>query len=147
MRYYIVAGERSGDLHASNLVKALKKNDSTAEFRGFGGEYMEQAGVELAVHYRELAFMGLAEIITNANKIKKYIRLCKEDILTHKPDVIISSTMVDLISRSQNSARKTDSRSFTIYPQSIGLVSKEGALVKTLCRSIVCYSSFRKRVL
>ena len=89
MRYYIVAGERSGDLHASNLVKALKKNDSTAEFRGFGGEYMEQAGVELAVHYREMAFMGLAEIITNANKIKKYIRLCKEDILTHKPDVII----------------------------------------------------------
>src|SRR5688572_22862631 len=89
MRYYIVAGERSGDLHASNLVKALKKNDSTAEFRGFGGEYMEQAGVELAVHYREMAFMGLAEIITNANKIKKYIRLCKEDLLTHKPDVII----------------------------------------------------------
>jgi lipid-A-disaccharide synthase len=89
MRYYIVAGERSGDLHASNLVKALKKNDSTAEFRGFGGEYMEQAGVELAVHYREMAFMGLAELITNASKIKKYIRLCKEDIVTHKPDVII----------------------------------------------------------
>ena len=89
MRYYIVAGERSGDLHASNLVKALKKNDSAGEFRGFGGEYMEQAGVELAVHYREMAFMGLAELITNANKIKKYIRLCKEDILAHKPDVII----------------------------------------------------------
>jgi lipid-A-disaccharide synthase len=89
MRYYIVAGERSGDLHASNLVKSLKKNDRTAEFRGFGGEFMEQAGVELAVHYRELAFMGLAEIITNANKIKKYIRLCKEDIVAHKPDVII----------------------------------------------------------
>ncbi len=89
MRYYIVAGERSGDLHASNLVKALKKNDSAAEFRGFGGEYMEQAGVELAVHYREMAFMGLAEIITNANKIKKYIRLCKEDLLAHKPDVVI----------------------------------------------------------
>ena len=89
MRYYIVAGERSGDLHASNLVKALKKNDSAAEFRGFGGEYMEQAGVDLAIHYREMAFMGLAEIITNANKIKKYIRLCKEDLMAHKPDVII----------------------------------------------------------
>jgi lipid-A-disaccharide synthase len=89
MRYYIVAGERSGDLHASNLVKALKRNDPTAEFRGFGGEFMEQAGVELAVHYREMAFMGLAELITNANKIKKYIRLCKQDILAHKPDVII----------------------------------------------------------
>jgi lipid-A-disaccharide synthase len=89
MRFYIVAGERSGDLHASNLVKALKRNEPTAEFRGFGGEYMEQAGVVLAVHYREMAFMGLAELITNANKIKKYIRLCKEDIRAHKPDVII----------------------------------------------------------
>lgn len=89
MRYYIVAGERSGDLHGSNLVKALKEVDSSSTFRGFGGEYMQQAGVNLAVHYGEMAFMGLAEIITNANKIKKYIRLCKEDILAHKPDVII----------------------------------------------------------
>lgn len=89
MRYYIVAGERSGDLHGSNLVKALKKNDSQAQFRGFGGEYMQQAGVDLAVHYGDMAFMGLAELITNANKIKKYIRQCKEDILAYKPDVII----------------------------------------------------------
>jgi lipid-A-disaccharide synthase len=89
MRYYIVAGERSGDLHGSNLVKALKKNESQAQFRGFGGEYMQQAGVDLAVHYGDMAFMGLAELITNANKIKKYIRLCKEDILAYNPDVII----------------------------------------------------------
>ena len=89
MRYYIVAGERSGDLHASNLVKALKGKDPSAEFRGFGGEYMEQAGVVLAVHYRDMAFMGLAELITNANKIKKYIRQCKEDITANKPDVVI----------------------------------------------------------
>lgn len=89
MRYYIVAGERSGDLHGSNLVKALKARDPQAQFRGFGGEYMQQAGVDLAVHYGEMAFMGLAELITNANKIKKYIRLCKEDILAYKPDVII----------------------------------------------------------
>jgi lipid-A-disaccharide synthase len=89
MRYYLVAGERSGDLHASNLVKELKKVDSSSEFRGFGGEYMQQAGVELAVHYGAMAFMGLAEVITNANKIKKYIRLCREDILAYKPDVIV----------------------------------------------------------
>lgn len=89
MRYYIIAGERSGDLHGSNLVKEIKKKDPLSQFRGFGGEYMEQAGVDLAVHYAELAFMGLAELITNANKIKKYIRLCKDDILTYKPDVII----------------------------------------------------------
>ncbi len=89
MKYYLIAGERSGDLHTGNLVKAIKKRDPLATFRGFGGEYMEQAGVELAVHYRDLAFMGLAELLTNINKIKKYIRLCKEDIAAHKPDVII----------------------------------------------------------
>lgn len=89
MRYYIVAGERSGDLHGSNLVKALKARDPQAQFRGFGGEYMQDAGVNLAVHYRDMAFMGLAELLTNINKIKKYIRRCQEDILAYKPDVII----------------------------------------------------------
>lgn len=89
MRYYLVAGERSGDLHAGNLVKALKREDPDATFRGFGGEYMQEAGVELAVHYGDMAFMGLAEVITNAGKIKKFIRLCKEDIQAYKPDVII----------------------------------------------------------
>jgi lipid-A-disaccharide synthase len=89
MRYYIVAGERSGDLHGSNLVKSLKALDEKAEFRGFGGEYMEDAGVQLAVHYGDMAFMGLAELFTKANKIKKYIRRCKDDILTYRPDVII----------------------------------------------------------
>lgn len=89
MRYYIIAGERSGDLHGGNLVKAIKAGDASADFRGFGGEYMQGAGVDLAIHYREMAIMGLVELITNANKIKKYIRRCKEDILTYKPDVII----------------------------------------------------------
>lgn len=89
MRYYIVAGERSGDLHASNLVKALKQRDPQATFRGFGGDYMQEQGVELAVHYRDLAFMGFAELVTNAFKIKRYIRQCKEDIALFKPDVIL----------------------------------------------------------
>jgi len=89
MKYYVVAGERSGDLHASNLVKALKQRDPQATFRGFGGDYMEQQGVDLAVHYRDLAFMGFAELITNAFKIKKYIRQCQEDIASYNPDVII----------------------------------------------------------
>lgn len=89
MKYYIIAGERSGDLHAGNLAKAIRANDPAAELRGFGGEFMEQAGVVLAVHYHELAFMGLAEIFTNINKIRKYAKLCKDDILAYKPDVII----------------------------------------------------------
>lgn len=89
MKYYVIAGERSGDLHAGNLVKAIKAREVSAEFRGFGGEYMQEAGVDLAVHYRDMAFMGLAELLTNMNKIKKYIRFCKEDILAYNPDVII----------------------------------------------------------
>lgn len=89
MKYYIVAGERSGDLHASNLVRALKQRDPQATFRGFGGDYMQLQGVDLAVHYRDLAFMGFAELVTNAFKIKKYIRQCREDIAAFSPDVII----------------------------------------------------------
>ena len=58
MKYYIIAGERSGDLHAGNLAKSIRAHDLAAEFRGLGGEFMEQAGVVLALHYRELAFMG-----------------------------------------------------------------------------------------
>lgn len=89
MRYYLVAGERSGDLHGSNLVKALHRHDSKAAFRGFGGEYMQKAGVDLAVHYSEMSFMGLIELLFNINKISKYIRKCKQDIDQYKPDVII----------------------------------------------------------
>lgn len=89
MRYYIIAGERSGDLHGGNLVKALRQQDPDALLRGFGGEYMQQAGVDLAVHYKELAFMGFLEVLTNLNKISNYIKQCREDILQFKPDVII----------------------------------------------------------
>lgn len=89
MRYYIIAGERSGDLHASNLIKSIKTRDTQATFRGFGGDYMKSAGADLFVDYNEMAFMGLAQILANLNKISKYIRMCKDDILQYKPDVVI----------------------------------------------------------
>jgi lipid-A-disaccharide synthase len=89
MRYYIIAGERSGDLHGGNLVKSLKQKDPEGIFRGFGGGYMEAAGVTLAVHYKEMAIMGLFELLTNMNKISRYIKKCKADIDQYKPDVII----------------------------------------------------------
>lgn len=89
MRYYIIAGERSGDLHGGNLVKSIKLKDPNADFRGFGGEYMETAGVKLVVHYKEMAIMGLFELLTNMNKISRYIKRCKADIDQFKPDVII----------------------------------------------------------
>jgi lipid-A-disaccharide synthase len=89
MRYYIIAGERSGDLHAGNLVRAIQQRDPQADFQGFGGDYMESGGVKLTVHYRDLAFMGLVEILTNLNRISRYIGKCKADIIAYKPDVII----------------------------------------------------------
>jgi lipid-A-disaccharide synthase len=89
VRYYIVAGERSGDLHGSNLVKAIRKRDSQATFQGFGGDLMQASGVRLAVHYREMAFMGFISLATSLFKIFKYVKFCKTDILEFKPDAII----------------------------------------------------------
>lgn len=89
MKYYLIAGERSGDLHGSNLIKALKQHDTQATFRGFGGDYMQEAGQELSVHYKELAFMGLIEFLFNLNKIARYIKQCKSEIESYQPDVVI----------------------------------------------------------
>jgi lipid-A-disaccharide synthase len=89
MRYYVIAGERSGDLHGSNLINAIRKNDPSAAFRGFGGDYMKQAGLDLAVHYEQMAFMGLKALVTNAWTIYQRIKFCKEDIVAYKPDVIV----------------------------------------------------------
>lgn len=89
MRYYIIAGEASGDLHASNLVKAIAQKDSTAVFRGWGGDLMQQTGVHLIKHYKELAFMGFLEVLLNLRTIFKNLAYCKKDILSYKPDVVI----------------------------------------------------------
>lgn len=89
MRFYIIAGEKSGDLHASNLVNALKKEYPMAIFRGFGGDLMENNGVELAKHYRETAFMGFFEVVQNLGTIRKLLSFCKKDILEFKPDAVI----------------------------------------------------------
>lgn len=89
MKFYLVAGERSGDLHGGNLIKELKKQAPTAFFRGFGGDTMQASGMEVVVHYRELAFMGFAEVLMNLSTISKKIKQCQQDILEYKPDVII----------------------------------------------------------
>ncbi len=89
MKYYIIAGEASGDLHGSNLVRELKKKDAQAQVRGWGGDLMQQAGAEIVKHYRELAFMGFTEVIRNLPAIFRNIRFCKEDITAFHPDVVI----------------------------------------------------------
>ncbi len=89
MKYYIIAGEASGDLHGSNLMKELYRQDPKANIRFWGGDLMQQAGGTLVKHYRELAFMGFAEVIQNLRTILGNIKFCKKDILSFKPDVII----------------------------------------------------------
>ncbi len=89
MKYYIIAGEASGDLHGSNLIKELREIDSLATVRCWGGELMQQAGGELVKHYRDLAFMGFAEVIKNLGTIFRNFRFCKRDILAFQPDVVI----------------------------------------------------------
>ncbi len=89
MKYYLIAGEASGDLHASNLMKSLAEKDAHAEFRFFGGDLMEQVGGTLVKHYKDLAFMGFLEVLLNIRTIFKNIDLCKEDLLAYQPDVLI----------------------------------------------------------
>ncbi len=89
MRYYIISGEASGDLHGSNLIKELKLLDNTADIRCWGGDKMQEAGAMLVKHYRELAFMGFTEVIKNLPTILNNIKFCKQDIFAYKPDTLI----------------------------------------------------------
>ena len=89
MKYYIIAGEASGDLHGSNLMKALFEEDSNAEIRFWGGDLMQNVGGTLVKHYKERSFMGFLEVILNISKIFKDIAYCKEDITSFKPDALI----------------------------------------------------------
>ncbi|WP_047247297.1 lipid-A-disaccharide synthase [Maribacter thermophilus] len=89
MKYYIIAGEASGDLHGSNLIKALKLQDPEANIRCWGGDLMQQAGGDLVKHYKEMAFMGFIEVLMNLNAIFKNISFCKTDIANFDPDIIV----------------------------------------------------------
>ena len=89
MRYYLIAGEASGDLHGSNLIKGLRAEDPEAEFRCRGGEMMQAAGAELVQHYREGAVMGINDVMAKAGKLLRNLGACEADILAWKPDVVI----------------------------------------------------------
>lgn len=89
MKYYLIAGEASGDLHASNLMKSLKNTDPNPEFRFFGGDLMSEQGGTLVKHYKEMAFMGIIPVLMNLLTILKNMKLCKMDIEQYKPDVVI----------------------------------------------------------
>jgi len=89
MKYYLVVGEASGDMHAANLIKELCISDKEAHFQGFGGDKMQAQGLQLVKHYKEMAFMGFWEIIANLNAIRKNLALAKSDIQSFQPDILI----------------------------------------------------------
>lgn len=89
MKYYVVAGEASGDLHASYLMKSLRKRDDNAEFRCWGGDLMEAAGGEIVKHYKDLAFMGFIEVALHLRTVLNNINVCKIDLLLYEPDAVI----------------------------------------------------------
>lgn len=108
MKYYIIAGEASGDLHGSNLMKELKKIDTQAEFRFWGGDLMENQGGKLVKHFKDLAFMGFIEVIKNLPTIFKNINFCKKDILQFKPDKLILIDYPGFNLRIANFAKKNN---------------------------------------
>ncbi|RAV29752.1 lipid-A-disaccharide synthase [Sinomicrobium soli] len=118
MKYYIIAGEASGDLHASNLMKALKEADKDADFRFWGGDLMESVGGKMVKHYKDLAFMGFAEVLMNIRTILGNINFCKKDIAGYGPDVIIFVDYPGFNMRIARWARKEGYRThYYISPQ------------------------------
>jgi lipid-A-disaccharide synthase len=113
MKYYIIAGEASGDLHGSNLIREIKRKDRDARIRAWGGDLMREAGAEIVKDYRDLAFMGFTEVIRNLPTILRNIKFCKSDILQYKPDAIVFIDYPGFNLRIAEWARKTGLK--TIY--------------------------------
>lgn len=112
MKYYMISGEASGDLHASNLIKGLKRNDEQAQFRGWGGDMMKEAGCEIVRHYKDTAIMGFLTVLKNLGKIKENIHLCCEDITAWKPDVLI---LIDYAGFNLRVAKFAKSAGFPVF--------------------------------
>ncbi|MBR4804905.1 MAG: lipid-A-disaccharide synthase, partial [Bacteroidales bacterium] len=89
MKYYMIAGEASGDLHGSNLIKGLKAKDPDCQIRCWGGDLMKEAGGELYHHYKDTAVNGFVEVVTKLGKIFSNLKDCKRDILEYNPDVVV----------------------------------------------------------
>ncbi|MFT5801036.1 MAG: lipid-A-disaccharide synthase [Nonlabens sp.] len=118
MKYYLISGEASGDLHGSNLVHALLQKDPNAEICGWGGDLMQEAGAQILKHYRDLAFMGFSEVVMNLPTIFNNFRLCKKQILDFQPDVLVLIDYPGFNLRMAKWAKKKGIRvSYYISPQ------------------------------
>lgn len=112
MKYYLIAGERSGDLHAGNLIAELKQTDPEATFRGMGGDYMLGQGIDLAAHYDAVSVMGFWEVVVGFRKVYKHLRFIQNDILAWKPDAVI---LVDFAGFNMRIAKFATERDIPVY--------------------------------
>ena len=144
-RYYIIAGEASGDLHGSNLIKALIKTEPDAIIRCWGGDLMEAAGATLVKHYRELAFMGFWEVIKNLPTILRNLRFCKQDILQFKPDVLVCIDYPGFNLRMAEWANQQDLKiAYYISPQVWAWKEKRVIKMKQIIHRMICILPFEK---
>ncbi len=145
MRYYIIAGEASGDLHASNMMKALAKLDKEAHFRCWGGDRMKDAGGELVKHYRDLAFMGFYEVLKNLRTILKNFKLCEKDILAYKPDALV---LIDYPGFNLRMARFAKKQNIPVYyyisPQVWAWKASRVHLIKNVVRRMCVILPFEE---
>ncbi|MCZ6520384.1 MAG: lipid-A-disaccharide synthase, partial [Bacteroidetes bacterium] len=112
MKYYIITGERSADLHGSNLIRALKRNDVNAHIRFWGGDLMVQAGGELVVHYQSLSLMGFWEVLKHLFKMIRFMKFCQKDLIAFQPDVLILMDFAGFNLRVAKFAKKKGLRVF-----------------------------------
>ena len=145
MKYYIIAGEKSGDLHASNLMKALKHHDAEAEFRCWGGDEMERVGGTLVHHYKDTAFMGFMEVLRNLPELYKFIKECKRDILAYQPDVVILVDYAGFNMRIAKFARKQGIKNFYyISPKVWAWNQKRAKTIKKVVDKMFVIMHFEK---
>ncbi len=112
MKYYIIAGEASGDMHGANLMKHILEYDAGADFRFFGGDMMKSIGGSLVRHYSEMSYMGIWEVVRHAGKISGYVSLCKRDIILYNPDIII---LIDYAGFNLRIARYAKAHNLKVY--------------------------------
>ncbi len=147
MNYYLIAGERSGDLHASNVMREIKKLDLNAKFRFFGGDYMQAQGGNLVLHYEEMAFMGFLEVLWNLDKVIANINLCKKDIIAQQPDSVI---LVDYSGFNLQIAKFLRNKApqikiyYYISPKIWAWNTSRANLIKKLVNKMFCILPFEK---
>ncbi len=128
MNYYLIAGERSGDLHGANLIKGIRSRDPQARFRGWGGDLMKEEGMELVTHYREAAFMGFLEVVRNLGTILRMLNRCRRDVEAWRPDALILIDYPGFNLRMARFARKAGIRVFYYISPKVWAWNQDRAL-------------------